>query len=246
MNMKLSSRPPRTPSSLSDSVHHQLNSYALVASAAGVGLLALAQPAKAEVVYTPADVGLTGGYYPLDLNHDGTTDFVLLATGWCRSFTCHGTVAFAGSGFPATNAVVPDGSFKYGHHWAAPMWPGVKIDSKRRFEGAFYAPILHSTAVWQTSHQSWSHKFQGPWANDGKGFHGHYLGLKFLINGKFHYGWARLQNQPFCGSFVLTGYAYETIPNKAIITGKTKGPDVITVQRDTAPGSLGRLALGRK
>jgi hypothetical protein len=45
---------------------------------------------------------------------------------------------------------------------------------------------------------------------------------------------------------VLTGYAYETIPNKAIIAGKIKGPDVVTVQSDTAPGSLGRLALGRK
>jgi hypothetical protein len=44
----------------------------------------------------------------------------------------------------------------------------------------------------------------------------------------------------------LTGYAYETVPNKPIIAGKTKGPDVITVQPDTAPGSLGRLALGRK
>jgi hypothetical protein len=38
----------------------------------------------------------------------------------------------------------------------------------------------------------------------------------------------------------LTGYAYETIPNKPIIAGKTKGPDVFTVQ----PGSLGHLARG--
>jgi hypothetical protein len=39
---------------------------------------------------------------------------------------------------------------------------------------------------------------------------------------------------------LLTGYAYETIPNKPIITGKTKGPDAITL----APGSLGALAAG--
>ena len=38
----------------------------------------------------------------------------------------------------------------------------------------------------------------------------------------------------------LTGYAYETVPNKPIIAGKTKGPDVITAQ----PGGLGRLAQG--
>jgi hypothetical protein len=67
-----------------------------------------------------------------------------------------------------------------------------------------------------------------------------------LIEGKVHYGWARLstpkdwdRNQRWA---TLTGYAYETIPNKPIITGKTKGPNVITVQE----GSLGALAAGRK
>jgi len=43
-------------------------------------------------------------------------------------------------------------------------------------------------------------------------------------------------------SGTLTGYAYETIPNKPIITGQTKGPDVITVQ----PERLGELARGTK
>jgi hypothetical protein len=38
----------------------------------------------------------------------------------------------------------------------------------------------------------------------------------------------------------LTGYAYETIPNKPIIAGKTKGPDVITLE----PATLGHLAQG--
>jgi hypothetical protein len=38
----------------------------------------------------------------------------------------------------------------------------------------------------------------------------------------------------------LTGYAYETIPNKPIITGETKGPDVITLD----PATLGHLAVG--
>jgi hypothetical protein len=38
----------------------------------------------------------------------------------------------------------------------------------------------------------------------------------------------------------LTGYAYETIANKPIVTGKTHGKDVVTVQ----PASLGHLAQG--
>jgi len=42
-------------------------------------------------------------------------------------------------------------------------------------------------------------------------------------------------------SGTLTGYAYETIPNKAILAGQITGPDVITVQ----PETLGGLARGK-
>ena len=74
-----------------------------------------------------------------------------------------------------------------------------------------------------------------------------YLGMKFVIKGKIHYGWARLNvsvQLPLTINATLTGYAYETTPNKSIIAGKTKGPDVITLPMDT--GTLGHLALGRK
>ena len=70
-----------------------------------------------------------------------------------------------------------------------------------------------------------------------------YLGLKFMIGGRIHYGWARLNVTLVAGTGIqatLTGYAYETIPNKPIITGKTKGPDVVTLD----PATLGRLAQG--
>jgi hypothetical protein len=88
----------------------------------------------------------------------------------------------------------------------------------------------------------------GPWVGKGNGVANRYLGLKFVIHGKVHYGWARLsvtlghhwQYDDVSGT--LTGYAYETLPNKPIITGKTKGEDVIMFQ----PDSLGWLARGRK
>jgi hypothetical protein len=51
--MKRSLHPARTPARLSDSLHHRLNVYALAASAAGMGLLALARPAEGKIVYTP-------------------------------------------------------------------------------------------------------------------------------------------------------------------------------------------------
>jgi hypothetical protein len=92
-----------------------------------------------------------------------------------------------------------------------------------------------------------------------------YLGLKFVISGQIHYGWARL-NVASCCSATLTGYAYETIPNKRILTGdivgplrraaeKRQGPDPdvdTTIEAQTAsrtvpayqPATLGMLALG--
>src|SRR5580692_11533978 len=73
--MKRSFRPRKT-AHLSDSVLHQLNLYALAASAAGVGVLALAQSAEAKIVYTKTHVVIgTNNIYELDLNHDGLADF---------------------------------------------------------------------------------------------------------------------------------------------------------------------------
>jgi hypothetical protein len=70
--------------------------------------------------------------------------------------------------------------------------------------------------------------------------------VKFEIKGKYHYGWARMSVTCQGGRLgytpTLTGYAYETIANKAIIAGKTKGPDVVTMPPDT----LGSLAWGRR
>jgi len=85
-----------------------------------------------------------------------------------------------------------------------------------------------------------------------------YLALKFQIRGKTHYGWARLsvnvtkfpENRI---KAILTGYAYETIPDKAIVAGQTKGPDDEAVGEAapvavraalSQPITLGALALG--
>jgi hypothetical protein len=87
-----------------------------------------------------------------------------------------------------------------------------------------------------------------------------YLGFKFQIGGKTHYGWARL-NARLQGSkitLVLTGYAYETIAGKSIKAGQTKeaadhsgeqdfspNADLTAPISDTPqPASLGMLSLG--
>ncbi len=97
-------------------------------------------------------------------------------------------------------------------------------------------------------------KWFDQWGNGGKGLKNRYPSLKFFINGKVHFGWARVTVTMGGKSFtaILTGYAYETIPNKSIIAGKTKGPDdeagAEQISQASTPTpqapTLGLLALG--
>ena len=68
--MKRSTRSFAKISNIHESVHQKLDMYALVAVLA-VGSLALAWPAEAKVVYTHANVTISGnGSIRFDLNHN--------------------------------------------------------------------------------------------------------------------------------------------------------------------------------
>jgi hypothetical protein len=127
------------------------------------------------------------------------------------------------------------------------IFAGGKIGLERHFQNQKFGPRMawHYGEIWL-----------GPWANGGKGVgkgvKGRYLGIKFKIAGKFHYGWTRITvttgPRGFTG-MILTGYAYETIPGKPIIAGATKGPeDAESSASPSTPSSepttLGVLALG--
>jgi hypothetical protein len=53
---------------------------------------------------------------------------------------------------------------------------------------------------------------------------------------------AQMDYPPPRGSSWMGQETYETIPNKGIVAGKSKGPEDSVRQ----PATLGRLALGRK
>src|SRR5271170_300673 len=66
----------RAVTRLSDELDRHLLAYVAAATAAGVGALALAQPAEAKIVYTPAHKMVQVNHaLPLDLNYDGIDDF---------------------------------------------------------------------------------------------------------------------------------------------------------------------------
>jgi hypothetical protein len=208
-------------------LEHRLSGYALAASAAGVGLLALAQPAEAKIVYTPTHhVIAHGGSFNLDLNHDGIIDFKLRNTFWSNTSTGYSRLFVkpaAGNGADGRKGL---------HSFAFALQAGTKVGPGDDFPG---------TQMLSFGAGPGGIYYSGYWLN----VNNRYLGLKFKIKGQNHFGWARLSvhvdQHPYQIAATITGYAYETIPNKAIITGKTKGPDVIT-----EPASLGALAAGAK
>jgi hypothetical protein len=214
----------RKPSGLTDSLHQRLNMYALAASAAGVGVLALAPRAEAKIVYTKAHVKIeTNKPFNLDLNHDGITDFRLLNSN-------NGTSGDLAVGVPAYNVVWEQSKSQFHRQFAAAARAGDQIGvGSNQFISSgprFYMADVNDAGS------------GGPW----KDVHNRYLGLSFTIKGKTHFGWAGLNvtiaNREV--SAVLTGYAYETVERKSIVAGKTKGLDAITLE----PGSLGALAAG--
>jgi hypothetical protein len=232
-------RSSRTTAKLSKSLQQQLNMYALVASAAGVGVFSLAQPAEARIIYTPKHVDCSR-LCRLDINNDGRPDFFLGNSGETGATSCGfssglGAVGYSfGESHSYRNEVMGKNSWPYR---AYALLAGVRIRTVTQPRPGM--ATVQYNFCYKTA------KFTGQWANGGKGVRNRYLGLKFYVNGEAHYGWARLNvvvHRYHQRNFqaTLTGYAYETIPNKPIIAGKTKGPDVTTVQ----PASLGHLAAG--
>ena len=259
--MNRSSGPRKTASRLSDAVHLQLNMYAIAATAAGVGVLALAQPAEAKIIYTPAHKNI-GAKTFLDLNHDGIHDFKFIAS---RTSHCVGgctTTGFRhGTAFNSSNAKVAVYGVRprnqiYGQaKYASALPAGVRIGPNGKFPGGNI--MAEANAINGTNEY-----YKGLWAGTlgGGGVTHRYLGLRFTIKGKIHFGWARLNVIMSHGATIqatLTGYAYETIVGKSIKAGQINEADEST-NEDSGPGaslstpipdkpqpaSLGMLALG--
>jgi hypothetical protein len=247
-------RRPRTPAKLfTGSIHRQLNAYVSAATAAGVATLALVQPAEGKIVYTPTHLVFKQSSNitrHIDLNHDGIPDFRFLH--FHNSSSNFFSSAFYGGGSNKSNLIMGrQTGCPYPGYCVFALTKGANVGPGQGFqrdEGLFAVARGPSSFL------------NGYWGNGGKGVKNGYAGLQFVINGKLHYGWARLTLTLGAGyqahsiRAVITGYAYETIPNKPIIAGKTHDEDDIDPGPDASltnpipdiprPASLGALAMG--
>jgi hypothetical protein len=226
---------PRKTANLSELTNRQLRMYAIAAGAAGVSVLALASPTLAKIVYTPTHHKIgPNNHYTLDLNHDRLGDFKILNAYGCNFDYCYDYV----SAVPARrgNHVEGNGGTQFVPHCAYALKSGSPINGSQPFSGIWMARLPSQFCDWFN-------------VND------RYLGFKFQIGAKTHYGWARL-NARLQGSkitLVLTGYAYETVAGKAIKAGQTKEVVDDRTNEDFGfgatpdtpqPASLGMLAMG--
>ncbi len=237
----------------------KLLAYAMVAGAAGVGVVVSAQPAEGKIVYTAVNSEI-GPAFALDLNGDGVNDFNLIRWGGATSSAgfdylnvCHN--AFNGFSHQCvSSSLAPNASnlvrtTAAGGAAALPF--GANIGPGQQWGGKGVAELMGEQIVRRVgSLSTTSQRWLGAWANGGKGVANRYLGLKFKVGNQFHYGWARVtfKTKTSTGyTATITGYAYETIPGNAILAGATSGTAEVAGLRaptTSREASLGMLAVG--
>jgi len=231
----------RQPSKLTPALNRHLSTYALAASAAGVSLLALAQPSEAEIVYTPAHATIgRDGSYKLDLTNSGKVDFTIaeLTGGRGGVETFESLLVIPAKG----NAVKCVACVFTSIYSASALYAGGQIGGGRNISFFNYAEVM--AARFDSRGDVFSF---GAWRN----VRGRYLGLKFHLSDGAHFGWARLSVDLVGGSqhppawrAQITGYAYETTPDTPIKAGQISGDDDAAVRPPEQPLVLGALALG--
>jgi hypothetical protein len=221
---------PSDTAAENDNIGKKLFAYALAAS---IGAILVPSEAAAKVVYTPIYAHTIDPIQgiSIDLDHNGIVDFVVASSNFSGVNTVSVRPSVTGNQLLST--------LSHGEPAAAALRPGAYIGTGAKFAAnANYMAFSYQCADFQG----------GPWAYA----RGRYLGLKFIIRGNVHYGWARL-NVGRCGT-AMTGFAYETIPNRPIQAGLTQSSDDMgtfvpqTLLREDSPAlkpaTLGLLAQG--
>src|SRR5580658_3120359 len=209
------------PQNLAPRLTKRLLAYATVA---GAGIAASASHAEAEVVYTPVHSRVEQDF-PIDLNHDGINDFHVTS------------YDFSGSGELAVYPLVEGNRIIYTPEFchdepggAAALHEAGIIGGDRDFSAEANCMAYGFRSSINVYNGAWDHAKN------------RYLGFSFVIDGKQHFGWARLSIGQFYFQElgIITGYAYETIPGKPIIAGDEGN----TKESSAKPATLGALAAG--
>ena len=185
------------------------------------------------IQYTDVDPDITlemqGDLFNLDLDADGTTDFVIYkyfsaypyifstASGSSVSGTILFNHLFA---LPATGNAM-SGSYGYsGYPYPFALNAGQSVSNASQMIPAGLQSLVYSRYYSvEASGLSVSNVQRGNWLG---GKTDKYLGLQFMIGEETHYGWVRLDVAADHTTCTIKDYAYNTIPDMAIATGQNE------------------------
>ena len=234
--------------SLGAATDHRMRLYTRAAAAASVSALALAQPAEATIIITNTNIPIHAGTpVMLDLNGDGTADFEFSLTNYTYKLLSNNILYV--QGLKAGGAVIGQGSA------ASAMLRGAKIGPGGPFLHSDYREILELSRLCTqcgVNGYSFSQSLYGKW---GGGHPNRFVGVKFKINGKTHYGWVRLtvtvkqkgSGTGPKGSFsgTITEYGYESVAGKSCGAGLSgQSASANLDEKPNTGASLGMLAAG--
>ncbi|MGA7221042.1 MAG: hypothetical protein WBX38_22195 [Candidatus Sulfotelmatobacter sp.] len=236
-----------------ESFNYRLSLYSVAAMTAGVGMLALAQPAHAEVVVTRKTIPLMalnfgGSQVGIDLNNDGAVDVSFGLSSFGRYTYRQASIFLAGKN---GGEVVTQGEGLRFPLVSALLRGGV-IGPSAHFNPADPDAIVEQSNETHHTYSCLGRESYGHWRGNNPD---RFVGVKFSIHGATHYGWVRLtvstpKDSIGCNymTATITSYAYETVANKKLTIGAGNDASENTQTGVPAPPSirpsLGMLALG--
>ncbi len=164
--------------------------------------------ASGQIIYTDVNPDFLGGSsvnYMLDLDNDGNHEFAI--NGYFGDGSAYNVSIVAAV---YGNSVLGSNPF-YIYPFA--LNSGDPISSGQ-------ANPAMSIDWFYNGSLNWESCYNGAGNSNWCGVTDKYLGLRFLITGNTHYGWARLDVSASGDSFTVKDYAYNTTPNQPINAGQ--------------------------
>lgn len=163
---------------------------------------------NAQIIYTDIEPDFTsvnlGDQYNLDLNNDGTVDFSLKSYSEAYYDWLQIGTNTNGNG---VLSVIPWYSNPVPFDIGRKIFNVASYTNGEIYESWGYFTIGDCFGGGGGCYYDWKDKYDK------------YLGLRFLINGQIHYGWARLDVSSYT-QWVIRDYAYQATPNTAILAGQ--------------------------
>ncbi len=224
----------------------QLQQYTKMAGAA---LAAAPLAMQAQAVYEDVDPDLTlmlGDGVALDMNGDGTDDFLMsvfstVATSGSASLVQNLAVVSGGGvgAFAGSTAVFGTNTFYFPGAYNA----GDAINSTLDWAGNTALGSLNYYTFYTSGGGTPSSFYGGNWVNQSD----KYLAVRFTAGSDLHYGWIRMDvGAPDATNFItIKDFAFESQPDVAIDAGDTVGAMPSVIPTTEAP-ELDCYAYGNK